>query len=170
MKKSRGNNHAEGLDSSAIMQGGWHNLCESFFFLDCFLGSAKRLCFWRIYEQKNADNLCSDFPVFFPMSGKKRALVFSFQFPTVEPWEDYVILRLESSAACGIILRTEHARGAFCFLAVIGEWQAHTFPLCDKIIPPQRGLLCTWQSVYWLPHARSLHDLLFLFQKVKYSG
>lgn len=56
-----------------------------------------------------------------PCLGKKRALVFSFQFPTVEPWEDYVILRLESSAACGIILRTEHARGAFCFLAVIVE-------------------------------------------------
>lgn len=128
------------------------------------------LCFWRIYKQKNADNVCSDFPLFFLMSGKKRALVFSFQFPTVEPWEDYVILGLESSAACGVIPSTEYAKGAFYFLAVIEEWQAHTFPPCDKVIPLQWGLLCIWQPVYWLPHTPSLHDLLFLFQKVKYSG
>lgn len=58
---------------------------------------------------------------FFPMAGKKRALVFSFHFPTVEPWEDYVILGLENGTACSVIPSTEHARGAFCFLAASEE-------------------------------------------------
>lgn len=63
------------------------------FFLDCFFGNSRRIfccCFRRMYKQKNADMLTknTDFSVFFLMSRKKRALVFSFHFPTVEPWED----------------------------------------------------------------------------------
>lgn len=54
---------------------------------------------------------------FFPMIGEKKAFVFSFQFPTEEPWEVYVILGLESSAACSVIPNTEDAGWAFGLLA-----------------------------------------------------
>jgi len=75
----------------------------------------------------------------FPRVWEKRALVVCFQFPTAEPWEDYVILGYESSAACGVIPSAEHARGAFFSLAASEDCQEHQstmFPPRDKIPPP----------------------------------
>lgn len=110
--------------------------------------------------------------LFFPMIGKQTALLFSFQFPTEEPWEVYVILGLESRAACRVILNTEDAGGAFCLLAASREWWEHHifsewYNYSFSSAGPSLHLL---PRVCWLPQACASHDLLFLFQKVKYSG